>query len=125
MQYSLLLHAPEPGDAEVTPEQLAEFQTAFDLYAKSLDEAGVLVAIDILQQSTASTTVTMRGGASAVQDGPFAAAKEQLAGTFVIDVADLDAAIAWAEKNPGAQYGVIEIRPSAITYRGGEWLTPA
>jgi len=125
MQYSLLLHAPEPGDGEVTPEQMAQFQTAYDLYAKSLDEAGVLVAIDILQQSTASTTVTLRDGASAVQDGPFAASKEQLAGTFVIDVADLDAAIAWAEKNPGAKYGVIEIRPSAVAYRGGEWLTPA
>ncbi|GAB2449475.1 hypothetical protein HD599_002037 [Conyzicola lurida] len=123
MQYSLLLHAPEPGDADVSPEQMASFQTAFDLYAKSLESAGVLVAVDILQPSSASTTVTLRDGNPRVQDGPFAASREQLAGSFVVDVPDLDAAIAWAEKNPGAQYGVIEIRPSAIVYRGGEWIT--
>jgi hypothetical protein len=122
MQYSLLLQAPEPGaDVDVSPEQMAAFQTAYDLYAKSLDEAGVLVGIDILQPSSATTTVTVRDGALQVQDGPFAATKEQLAGTFVIEVADLDAAIAWAEKNPGAQYGVVEIRPSALAYRDGEW----
>jgi hypothetical protein len=122
MQYSLLLQAPEPGsDVDVSPEQMAEFMTAYDLYAKALDEAGVLVGIDILQPSSATTTVTVRDGALRVQDGPFAATKEQLAGTFVIDVADLDAAIAWAEKNPGAQYGVVEIRPSALAYRDGEW----
>jgi hypothetical protein len=125
MQYSLLLHAPEPGDADVSAEQMAEFETAFDLYAKSLDSAGVLVSIDILQGSSASTTVVVRDGASTVQDGPFAATKEQLAGTFVIEVPDLDAAIAWAEKNPGARYGVVEIRPSAIAYRDGAWQTPA
>jgi len=124
MQYSLLLQAPEPGaDVDVSPEQMAAFQTAYDLYAKSLDEAGVLVGIDILQPSSATTTVTVRDGALQVQDGPFAATKEQLAGTFVIEVADLDAAIAWAEKNPGAQYGVVEIRPSALAYRDGEWQT--
>ncbi|WP_411700620.1 YciI family protein [Conyzicola sp.] len=125
MQYSLLLHAPEPGDADVSAEQMAEFQTAFDVYAKSLDSAGVLVAIDILQGSSASTTVAVRDGAPQIQDGPFAATKEQLAGTFVIEVPDVDAAIAWAEKNPGAQYGVVEIRPSAIAYRDGAWQTPA
>ena len=126
MHYSLFLHAPEPGeDEQVSPEVMAEFQTAFDLYAKELDAAGVLVGIDILQPSSVSTTVAVRDGSLRVQDGPFAATKEQLGGSFVIDVPDLDAAIAWAEKNPGAQYGVIEIRPSALVYRDGEWLTPA
>ena len=124
MQYSLLLQAPEPGaDVDVSPEQMAAFQTAYDLYAKSLDEAGVLVGIDILQPSSVSTTVTLREGSLRVQDGPFAATKEQLAGSFVIEVADLDAAIAWAEKNPGAQYGVIEIRPSSLVFQNGAWLS--
>jgi hypothetical protein len=121
MQYSLLLHAPEPTAAEVSEEDMAPFMVAFDLYAKSLDDAGVLVSADVLRRSDASTTVTLRGGTLHIQDGPFADTKEQLAGVFVIDVADLDAAIAWAEKCPGAQYGVMEIRPSAITFREGEW----
>jgi len=124
MHYSLLLHAPEPGeDVQVSPEVMAEFETAFDLYAKALDAAGVLVSIDILQPSAVSTTVTLREGSLRVQDGPFAATKEQLGGAFVIEVPDLDAAIAWAEKNPGAQYGVIEIRPSSLVYQDGEWLS--
>lgn len=103
---------------------MASFQAAFDKYAKSLDEAGVLVSADILGPSSASTTVTLRNGRLQVQDGPFADTKEKLAGAFVIDVPDLDAALAWAEKCPGAQYGVVEIRPSAIVFRDGKWQQP-
>jgi hypothetical protein len=121
MRYSLLLHAPEPTADELSEEDMAPFLVAFDLYARSLDDAGVLVSADILQRSDVSTTVTLRDGALRVQDGPFADSKEQLAGTFVVDVSDLDAAIAWAEKCPGAQYGSMEIRPSAITFRDHEW----
>jgi hypothetical protein len=121
MRYSLLLNNEEPAEGQISEEDLATFQAAFDLYAKSLDEAGVLVSADILQPVAASTTVTLRGGSLQVQDGPFADTKERLAGSFVIDVPDLDAAIAWAEKCPGAQYGVIEIRPSAIVFRDGQW----
>jgi len=125
MRYSLLLHNQEAEEAGVTEEQMAPFRAAFDAYATSLDEAGVLVSADILQPSAASTTVTLRGGTLQVQDGPFADTKEKLAGAFVIEVPDLDAAIAWAEKCPGAQYGVIEIRPSEIVFRDGQWQTLA
>lgn len=121
MRYSLLLNNEEPAVGQISEEDLATFRTAFDLYAKSLNDSGVLVSADILQPVAASTTVTLRGGSLQVQDGPFADTKEQLAGSFVIDVPDLDAAIAWAEKCPGAQYGVIEIRPSAIVFRDGQW----
>jgi hypothetical protein len=65
--------------------------------------------------------VTLRGGRLEIQDGPFADTKEKLAGVFLIDVPDLDAALAWAEKCPGAQYGVIEIRPAAIVFADGQW----
>ena len=44
-------------------------------------------------------------------DGPFAETKEQLGGYYVLDVADLDEAIKWAHKCPGASYGSIELRP--------------
>lgn len=121
MRYSLLLNNPEAADAGVTEEDMAPFRAAFDRYAKSLDEAGVLVSADILQPVAASTTVTLRNGSLQIQDGPFADTKEKLGGTFVIDVPDLDAALAWAEKCPAAQYGVIEIRPSAIFFQDGQW----
>jgi hypothetical protein len=121
MRYSLLLHNADPGEAGVTEEDMEPFRAAFDAYAKSLDGAGVLVSADILQPRSNSTTVTLRDGTLRVQDGPFADTKEQLAGAFVVEVPDLDAAIAWAEKCPGAQYGTIEIRPSAIVFADGQW----
>ena len=121
MRYSLLLHNPEAQDAGVTEEDMAPFRAAFDAYAKSLDAAGVLVSADILQPVAAATTLTLRNGSLQIQDGPFAETREQLAGSFVIEVPDLDAALAWAEKCPGAHYGVIEIRPSAIVFRDGQW----
>ena len=121
MRYSLLLHNPEAQDAGVTEEDMAPFRVAFDNYAKSLEAAGVLISADILQPVAAATTLTLRNGSLQIQDGPFADTKEQLGGTFVIEVPDLDAALAWAEKCPGAQYGVIEIRPSAIVFADGQW----
>jgi hypothetical protein len=122
MQYTLFLHYPEMSDAELDPAVLEQAQAAFGVYARALDEAGVLAsAPDVLQPSSSSTTVTLRTGSPQVQDGPFADTKEQIGGTFVINVPDLDTAIEWAQKCPAAQWGTIEIRPSAITYRNGAW----
>ena len=50
-------------------------------------------------------------GKRRVQDGPFADTKEQLGGFFVIDVPDLDTALAWAARCPSAARGVVEVRP--------------
>ena len=94
MRYTLLLHYPEPTAEELGPEALAAGMRAFQTYAQALDDAGLLASAEVLQQSEATTTVTFAGGELIVQDGPFADTKEQLGGTFVIDVADLDAAIA-------------------------------
>jgi Uncharacterized protein conserved in bacteria len=121
MRYALLLNNQEADEAGVTEEAMAPFRIAFDEYAKALDAAGVLASADILQPVAATTTVTLRGGRLEVQDGPFVDTKEKLAGVFLIDVPDLDAALAWAEKCPGAQYGVIEIRPAAIVFADGQW----
>jgi hypothetical protein len=46
-----------------------------------------------------------------VLDGPYAETKEQLAGYYLIDVANLDAALSWAARCPGASHGSIEVRP--------------
>lgn len=58
-----------------------------------------------------------------VQDGPFAATKVQLGGTFVIDVADLDAAVAWARRAPSIEWGTVEIRPTATRFADGAWTS--
>lgn len=121
MRYTLLLHYPEPTAEELSPEALAEGMRTFQAYAKELDDAGLLASAEVLQQSNATTTVTLANGQFVVQDGPFADTKEQLGGTFVIDVPDLDAAIEWARRAPSVSWGHVEIRPTATRYMDGSW----
>ena len=121
MRYTLFLRY-----LELTPDDLPdgawqEGENAMHAYTKELDEADVLVSAEVLQPSSSSTTLTLRDGRLTVQDGPYADTKEQIGGTFVIDVPDLDAALAWAEKHPAAKWGTIEIRPTAVRYVDGSW----
>lgn len=107
--------------AEVGDEGWEAGKAAFHNYAKALDDAGVLKSAEVLQPSTSSTTLAFRDGKARVQDGPYADTKEQIGGSFVLEVPDLDAAIAWAEKCPAAQWGTIEIRPTAVRFDNGQW----
>jgi hypothetical protein len=58
-----------------------------------------------------ATTVRLVNDKTQVLDGPYAESKEQLGGYHIIEVADLDAAIAWAARSPTAIHGVVEVRP--------------
>ena len=60
-----------------------------------------------------------------IQDGPFADTKEQLGGTFVLDLPDLDAAIEWARQAPPIWWGAVEIRPGATYTVDGVWTANA
>lgn len=126
MRYSLVFHAPEPGADGPAPteEDMAEMMRLMDDYAEALTSAGVFIAWEMLAPQAATTTVTRRGGSVVIEDGPFAAAKEALAGVIVIDVADRDAALAWAEKFPGASYGTVEVRQAGASYIDGRWVRP-
>ena len=121
MRYALLLHNREPAPGELPAEGIAEMERLFGEYGDALVSAGVLVAAEVLQFSDATTTVTRRTGSTQIQDGPFAETKEALAGIFVVDVPDADAAIAWAERCPGATYGSVEVRPVATSIVDGGW----
>ena len=96
-QYLLAVHsvegAPTPSDEEM--------QTAFAQVDKVNDElqtAGVWVFGGGLLPADSATVVRVEGGATTMTDGPFAETKEQLGGFWVIRCADLDQALAWAEK---------------------------
>jgi hypothetical protein len=121
MRYTLLLQYPEMSADELGPETLAEGMRAFDEYAKALDAAGVLCGAEVLQPSTVTTTVRLRDGQLVVQDGPYADTKEQLGGTFSIEVDDLDAAIEWASRAPSVAWGAVEVRPVATRFAEGAW----
>ena len=122
MRYSLLMHYEEPAEGTLDEETLQAGMDAFSAYAAALEQAGVLIGAEVLQPASSSTTLTARDGALQVQDGPFADTKEQLAGIFVIDVPDLDAAIAWARDAPAVSWGAVEIRPGATFTVAGRWV---
>lgn len=114
MRYTFLLYSDPADLAHMTPEDWGELKQVYGVYIGALNEAGVFVDTDWLQPVDTATTLTMKGDSRQVQDGPFAETKETLGGYFVIDVPDLDAAMAWAEKCPAAKTGKIEIRASAM-----------
>ena len=121
MRYALLLHYPQPPALSLTEAQVKEGKAAFHAYARALDEAGVLRSAEVLQTVGSATSVSMKQGKLQVQDGPFADTKEAFAGIFMLEVPDLDAALAWAEKCPAAHWGTVEIRPSAVRFANGAW----
>lgn len=115
MQYALFLYNDESSFGELTEEDSSQMQAAYGAYIQALTDAGVFVATDYLKPSSAATTITLRTGKLQIQDGPYAETKEQLGGLFLINVPDLDAALAWAEKCPVARFGFVEVRPSALS----------
>jgi len=102
------------NEAQMQATRQADFQqmlAAYGAYTEALKKAGALIAGDPLQPSSTATTVRVAGGKTQVLNGPYAETKEQLAGYYLIDVADLDAALSWAARCPGASHGVMEVRP--------------
>src|ERR671913_2278611 len=116
MRYTMLLHYAEESPETMGDDVIAEGMRRMSSYAATLEAAGVLIAAEVLQPSDVATTLRRVDGTVQVQDGPFADTKEQLGGSVVIDVPDLDAALEWARKAPPAQWGAVEIRPGATYY---------
>jgi hypothetical protein len=81
-------------------------------HERSLVDAGVHVDGGFLDDYELATSVQVdRAGERIITNGPFPETREYLGGWYVIDVPDLDAALAWAVRNPGAKYGRVEVRP--------------
>jgi hypothetical protein len=111
MRYMLLLYRqPDAGPAPGSPEEAASMPQ-WMAYGQALAEAGAMISGDALHGVDTATTVRRDGDELVTTDGPFAETKETLGGYYVIDVPDLDAAIAWADKCPLIEYGTVEIRP--------------
>lgn len=111
MRYLLLIYGNEAAQSAMTPADIEAEMGAYWAYTNAVKEAGVNLASEALHPTTAATTVRVRDGKTLTTDGPFAETKEQLGGFYMLDCKDLDEAIAWAAKIPGAQHGSIEVRP--------------
>jgi hypothetical protein len=111
MEYMLLVYSEESAMKSLSEPQVQGMIDAYTAYTQALRDANVLRGSNRLRPTSAATTVRVANGRTQALDGPFAETKEQLAGYYMIDVPDLDAALAWAARCPGAQYGSMEVRP--------------
>ena len=111
MKYLLLIYTSEAQDAQRTPEQQEANMGEYYAFTNEVREAGVMAGGEALHPTSAATTVRVRQGQVVSTDGPFAETKEQLGGYYMLDCDNLDEAIRWAAKIPGAREGSIEIRP--------------
>lgn len=111
MQYMLLIYNdPAKEPAYGTPE-FAAMMGGFFAANERMNEDGVLRCGEGLKGIETATTLRIKGGKAETMDGPFAETREHLGGYYVIDVADLDAALTYAALIPAATFGTIEIRP--------------
>jgi len=111
LKYMMLIYAAGAERPQFTPEQRkAALQSWIDFNTEA-EAAGVVVSHETLYPVTDATTLRVRNGETLTTDGPFAETHEQLGGYYVLDCKDLDEAMSWAAKMPGAKYGSVEIRP--------------
>jgi hypothetical protein len=111
MQYLLMIYSKEGVWEKMSPTEQQQGLAAYNAFTEALKKSGALVGSNRLRPATTATTVRIANGKSQVLDGPYADTKEQLGGYNLIDVADLDAALAWASRCPGASHGIVEVRP--------------
>lgn len=111
MQYMLLLYSDFSSFQKLTPEEQKKGYGAYQAFTEALRKSGVYQASGRLRPTSDATTVRVSNDKTQVLNGPYVETKEQLAGYYLIDVPDLDAAISWGARCPGASHGTVEIRP--------------
>ena len=106
MKYMMLIHHDDAAVAKADQSLWTDYAAFNEALAKAGGISGMR-----LKAASAATSVRVRDGKTEVIDGPYADTKERLAGYFVIDVASVEEAVAWAQRCPSARYGTIEVRP--------------
>jgi hypothetical protein len=107
MRFMIILKSDETTEAGILPDE--RVMKEMNDYNEELVKAGVLLAAEGLHPSSKGARVRFSGGKRTVVDGPFAEAKELIAGFWLIQAKSLDEAIEWVKRVP-AQEAVIEIR---------------
>jgi hypothetical protein len=111
MKYLLTIYGDESKWAEATPQDLQELMAAYEAFGREATAQGVMLGGEGLSPSGTATTVRVRGDEVLTSDGPFAETREQLGGYYLLECGDVDEAIGWAARIPGARHGAIEVRP--------------
>ena len=114
MRYAILIYDENSATPSTEPpaaETIKEMMDAYAAYTAMLRDRGAFQAGDALQPVQTATTVRVRDGETLTTDGPFAETKEALGGFYVVEARDLDEALEYAARCPGAQFGSVEVRP--------------
>jgi hypothetical protein len=111
MHYLLMLYSNETAWPKMTKAEQERGVAAYQAYTEALKNAGVYKGSNRQQPTASATTVHLADGKPQVLDGPYIDSKEQLGGYYLIEAPDLDAAISWAGRCPGASHGTVEVRP--------------
>ena len=106
-----MIFSDPAGLAALSPAQQGEAMAAYGAYNEALIKAGVMRGGNRLRPASSASTVRVQSGKTEVLDGPYIETREQLGGYYLIDAPDLDAALSWAARCPGASHGVVEVRP--------------
>jgi hypothetical protein len=114
MQYLLLIYRNEAEQAKMDAAALQKMRGDYGVFTQSIIQSGHFKAGDGLQPTSTATTVRVRDGKTLTTDGPFAETREQLAGYYLVEAKDLDAALEIAARIPGAMVGSVEVRPIMV-----------
>ena len=109
MRYLALIYTPEGEPASEADGQ--RMMVEYGALTAEMRGKGAYLSGEALQPVATATTVRVRKGDRMVTDGPFAETREQLGGYYLLECKDLDEALTWAARIPGAQFGSVEVRP--------------
>lgn len=111
MKYMLLIYSNPESWAGLTAEQREGLSRSHEELTRELTEQGMLVSAAGLADPITSRTVLVRGDTRTTTDGPYAEAKEHLAGFYLVECDNIDEAIEYAARMPDAKYLAVEVRP--------------
>lgn len=112
MKYAVLIYGQEVPPEQVSQEEWAQVMADYNAYTALLTEKGVNTdGGEALHDTKTAKSIRIQNGKTQVTDGPFAETKEALGGFYILDCKDMDEAVAYGAKCPGAKHGTIEVRP--------------
>jgi hypothetical protein len=113
MKYMILIYSDPALEPPYGTPAFDAMMQGYGAANKVMEDAGVMIAGDGLQDVETATSLTTRSGKVETMDGPFAETKERLGGYYIVDCADLDEALRYAALVPSAAFGTVEVRPLA------------
>jgi len=111
MRYCLMINTDEKKEANMSEAEMGKLMGGYMAFGEEAGGAGVLTGGERLKPTHTATQVRVRDGEVMTTDGPYAETKEQFGGFYIVDVENIDEAIRWASKIPGAHDGCVEVRP--------------